>query len=70
MKLRHEILLQYYHEKVISIVETAKKLSDTELIIKFASSVIERIFMDLRSKITFPLKRKHLLMGEMEDWLL
>ena len=60
-------LLQYHHEQVI-IVHRAKMLSDAELIIKLASNIVlERIFRDLRSEFPFPLKRKHLLMGKMED---
>ena len=47
--------LQLYHEKVISVVDRAKKLSDAELIIKFASSSVgERIFRELRSEIYIP----------------
>ena len=47
--------LQLYHEKVISVVDRAKKLSDAELIIKFASSSVgERIFRELRSEIDIP----------------
>ena len=38
MKLGNEISLQYYHELVISVVDRAKKLPDTELIIKLARS--------------------------------
>ena len=52
MRLENEILLQYCHEQVISVVDRTKKLSDTELIIKLASSSVgERIFKDLRSEI-------------------
>ena len=52
MKFRNEILLQYYHEQVISVEDTAKKLSDAGLIIKFASSSGgERVFRDFRSEI-------------------
>ena len=68
MKLGHEILFQYYHEQVISVVDRSKKLSDAKLIIKLASNSIgKRIFRDLKLKFTFSLKRKHLLMGKMED---
>ena len=50
VKLENEILLQYYCEKVISVVDKAKKLSDAELIIKLASSSVgERMFRDIRS---------------------
>ena len=43
-------------------------LSDAELIIKLASNIVlECIFRYLRSEFPFPLKRKHLLMGKMED---
>ena len=52
MKLRDEILTQYYHEHVINSVDRAKKLSDAELIVKLASSSLrEGIFRDLRSEI-------------------
>ena len=65
MKLGNKILLQYYHEKVISVVDRAKTLSDTELIIKFgSSSVVERIFRDLRSKIYIPSEEKISADGE------
>ena len=68
MKLGNEILLQYYHDKVISVVDRAKKLSDAKLIIKFASSSVkEGIFRDLRCEIYISSKEKHLLMGKMED---
>ena len=52
-KLWNEILLQYYHEQVISVVDRAKMFSDAEPIIKLASSSSEgeRIFRDLRSEI-------------------
>ena len=36
MKLGNEILLQNYHEQVISVVDRAKKLSEAELVIKFS----------------------------------
>ena len=50
VKLENEILLQYHCEKLISVVDKAKKLSDAELIIKLASSSVgERIFRDIRS---------------------
>ena len=42
MKLGNEILLQNYHEQVINVVGTAKKLSDAELLIKLASSSVRR----------------------------
>ena len=59
MKLGNEILLQYYHEQVISAVGRAKKLSDAELIIKLASSSVgEPIFRDLRSEICIPSEKK------------
>ena len=50
VKLENEILLQYHCEKLTSVVDKAKKLSDAELIIKLASSSVgERIFRDIRS---------------------
>ena len=59
MKLRNETLLRYYHEQVISVVDSAKKLSDAELIVKLASSSVwERIFRDLRSEIYIPSEEK------------
>ena len=59
MKLRNETLLRYYHEQVISVVDSAKKLSDAELIVKIASSSVgERIFRDLRSEIYIPSEEK------------
>ena len=65
MKLGNKILLQYYHEKVISVVDRAKTLSDTGLIIKFgSSSVVERIFRGLRSKIYIPCEEKISADGE------
>ena len=68
MKLGNEILLQYHQEQVISVVDRAKKLSDAELIIKLAhSSVRERILGIYDLKFTYHLKRKHLLIGRMED---
>ena len=52
MELGNENLLQYYHEHVISVVDRAKKLSDSELIVKLASSSVGgRIFRDLRSEM-------------------
>ena len=44
MKLRNETLLQYYHEKVISVVDRAKDLLDAELIVKLASSSVGELF--------------------------
>ena len=38
MKFGNEILLQYYHGQVISVIGRAKKLSNAELIVKLASS--------------------------------
>ena len=68
--LGNETLLQYYHEQVFREVDRTKKLSDAELVVKLAgSSVGERIFRHLNLKFTFPLKRKHMLMGKLEDWL-
>ena len=65
MELGNEILLQYYHEQVISAVDRAKKLSDAELIIKLASSsVVEPIFRDLRSEIYIPSAEKRYADGE------
>ena len=65
MKLENEILLQYYHEQVISVVDRVKKLSDAELIIKLASSSVrERIFRDLRSEIYIPFEEKTYADGE------
>ena len=59
MKLRNETLLRYYYEQVISVVDSAKKLSDAELIVKIAnSSVGERILRDLRSEIYIPSEEK------------
>ena len=59
MKLGNEILLQQYHDQVISVIDRAKKMSDTELIIKLASSSVgERIFKDLRSKVQIPSEEK------------
>ena len=59
MKLGNEILLQYYHEQVISVVDRVKKLLDTELIIELANSNVgERIFKDLRSEIYIPSEEK------------
>ena len=53
------LILRYYHEQVISVVDRAKKLSDAELVIKFASSSVgERIFRDLRSEISIPSEKK------------
>ena len=41
-----------FDEELISVVDSAKKLSDAELIVKLASSSVgERIFRDLRSEI-------------------
>ena len=42
MKLVNEILLQYYPEEVISVVDRPKRLSDAELILKLASSSVAR----------------------------
>ena len=68
MKLRNETLLRYYHEQVISVVDSAKKLSDAELIVKLASSSVgERIFRDLRSEIYIPSEEKTSAMLMMED---
>ena len=48
-----------------NLVDMAKKLSDVELIIKFASSSVgERIFRDLRSKIYIPSEEKTSADGE------
>ena len=59
MKLGNESLLQYYHERVTSVVDRAKNLSNAELIIKLASSSVgERIFRDLRSEIYIPSEEK------------
>ena len=59
MKLGNEILLQYYHEQVISVVDRVKKLLDAELIIELANSNVgERIFKDLRSEIYIPSEEK------------
>ena len=59
LKRGSEILLQYYHKRVISVADRARKLSDTELIIKLASSSIrERIFRELRSETYIPSKEK------------
>ena len=44
MKLRNETLLQYYHEKVISVVDRAKDLLDSELIVKLASRSVGELF--------------------------
>ena len=41
-----------FDEELISVVDSAKKLSDAELIVKLASSSVgERIFRDLKSEI-------------------
>ena len=65
MKLGNEILSQYYHKKVRSVVDRAKKLSDVELIIKFASSSVgKRIFRDLRAEIYIPSEEKKSANGE------
>ena len=65
MKLGNEILLQYYHEQVISVVDRVKKLSDAELIIKLASSSVrECIFRDLRSEIYIRFEEKTYADGE------
>ena len=65
MKLGNEILLQYYHEQVISVVDRVKKLSDAELIIELASSSVgERIFKDLRLEIYIPSEEKTSADGE------
>ena len=59
MKLRNEILLQYYHEQVTIVVDRTKKLSNAELIVKLASSSAgERIFRDSRSEIYIPFEEK------------
>ena len=56
---KQNIVNQYYHEQVFSEVDKAKKLSDTELNIKWRSgSVGERIFRDLRSEINIPSEEK------------
>ena len=58
MKLGNEILLQYYHEQVISVVDMA-------MIIKLArSSVGARIFRDLRTEIYIPSEKKTFADGE------
>ena len=44
MKLRNETLLQYYHEKVISVVDRAKDLLDSELIVKLGRSSVGELF--------------------------
>ena len=65
MKLGNEILLQYYHEQVVSPVDRTKKLSDAELIIKLASSSVgERIFRYLRSEVYIPSEEKTYADGE------
>ena len=66
MKLGNEILLQQYHDQVISVIDRAEKMSDTELIIKLAisSSAGERIFKDLRSKVYIPSEEKTSADGE------
>ena len=65
MKLGNEILLQNYHEQVISVVDRAKKLPDAELIIKLASSSVgERNFRDLRSEIFISSEEKTSANGE------
>ena len=59
MKLGNKILLQYYHEQVIRVVDRAKKLSDVDLIIKLASSSVgERIVRDLKFEIYIPSEEK------------
>ena len=47
MKLRNEILLQYYHEQVTIVVDRTKKLSNAELIVKLASSSADFIDIDI-----------------------
>ena len=65
MKLGNEILSQYYHKKVRSVVDRAKKLPDVKLIIKFASSSVgKRIFRDLRAEIYIPSEEKKSTNGE------
>ena len=59
MKLGNEISLQYYHELVISVVDRAKKVPDTKLIIKLArSSAGERVFWDLIFETYIPCEEK------------
>ena len=61
----NESLLQYYHEQVTSVVDRAKELSDTELIIKLVSSSVgERIFRDLKSESNIPSEEKTSADGE------
>ena len=56
---------QYYHGQVFSVVGRAKKLLDSELIIKLASSSVgDRIFRDLRSVINIPFEEKTSADGE------
>ena len=65
MKLGNEILSQYYHKKVRSVVDRAKKLPSAKLIIKFASSSVgKRIFRDLRAEIYIPSEEKKSANGE------
>lgn len=59
LKLRNQVLLQYYHEHIISLENRARKLSDVELTIKLlASSVEECFFKDLWSEIYVPFEKK------------
>ena len=48
IKLENEILLQYYHEQVISVVDRVKMLSDVKLIIKLSnSSVGDNVYLEI-----------------------
>ena len=59
MKLGNEILLQYYHEQVISVADKAKKSSDAKPIIKLVSSSVgEHVFRDLIAEIYIPSEEK------------
>ena len=59
VKLGNEILLQYYHEQVISVADKAKKSSDAKPIIKLVSSSVgEHVFRDLIAEIYIPSEEK------------
>ena len=48
IKFENEILLQYYHEQVISVVDRVKMLSDVKLIIKWSnSSVGDNVYLEI-----------------------
>ena len=48
IKFENEILLQYYHEQVISVVDRVKMLSDVKLIIKLSnSSVGDNVYLEI-----------------------